>query len=84
MKITDLTITEATAPPDMLERVVKDAIQYEVEAIVAAEAKEAAKRVEQKVREGIAGIATRVLDHMEFSRFGTTLQIRVDFNRREQ
>ena len=58
--------------------VVQQALQAEVDLIVAAEAKEAAKRVEMQVREKTAQIATRIFDRMTVERNVVELVIRVD------
>ncbi len=59
-------------------KAVQQALQSEVDLIVAAEAREAAKRVEMQVREKTAQIATRIFDRMTIERDGVELVIRVD------
>lgn len=55
------------------------AIKSEIEKIIESEAKEAAKRVETRIRESIGSIAAKVLQHFTFNQFGTELRITVDF-----
>lgn len=57
----------------------KKAIELQIQAIVNEEAKEAASRVEAKVRERSTFIATRVLERFSISQHGKQIQILIDF-----
>lgn len=61
-----------------IEDQIRKAITCEIEKAIAEEAAEAGKRVERRVRERTAAIASVVLDKWTFERMGSTLKIIVD------
>jgi len=61
--------------PDLI----RDAIQDEIKIAVEAEAKEAAARVEKRVKEMTMKIATNVLQRFDMEVMGEKLKITVDF-----
>jgi len=63
-----------------LVEAVKKALEIEIESIVAEEAKEAARKVETRVREKTAQVACRILNQINFESRGPELVIRVNFN----
>ncbi len=61
----------------LVEKLVKDAIEKETAAIVEEEAKEAAARVEKRVRGMLGQIATQIVSNVDFERFQNRLCISV-------
>lgn len=59
---------------------IRDAVKIKVDEIVAEEARKAAMRVEQQVRECSAAIAARILHHYDMQTRGEKLVITVDFS----
>ena len=63
---------------DRVTRAIRNAIRQEIETIVDEEAKEAATRVQEKVRRRTGAIAATVLERWNMEQCGTQLKIIVD------
>lgn len=60
-------------------QVISNALKSQIERIVEEEAKEAAKRVEDRVRGSTGDIAARVLNHFSMEKYGSDIRITVHF-----
>lgn len=65
---------------EVIPQTILRAIEKEIAVIVEQEAQAAAKRVELRVRENVAAISGRVLQHFSMEHRGPELVIRVNFD----
>lgn len=62
---------------DQFHQAILHAVKTETDRIVEEEAKNAAQRVEERVRAAVGSIATRVATNVNFERFGPDIRIMV-------
>lgn len=62
-----------------IEASILAALEASIKAAIEAEIESAKKRIESKIRGDAAQIASRVLSHFTIERYGTGIQIKVDF-----